>query len=296
MILKSIKTNVAHLIYETFRMISLRLFGNSLGFRTNLKWRKLSKEAKKMYNIPVLNSLKSAELISSRLCVLGQSNCLELQNFVHNYFEDGKGSPVEGAPQIIIMDRETQKLTANWIYSILKEFSTPVETFFKSYFQPYHIIIQKSIPGNTTADTSFGWHLDDNPDEYIKLFIYLNDVKESNGAFRAFDLVSSQKILAKGFKSYSAKDRINSQGIADAYLKDNPDSLKILEGAAGTVLAFDNNLVHKGTAPREGYRYAIQIPVIPSLHQFDLKCVEKALTSPRLRDYPLNPLINDHGY
>jgi hypothetical protein len=79
-------------------------------------------------------------------------------------------------------------------------------------------------------------------------------------------------------------------------LRNNPTGLKVLEGKAGTVLAFDNNLVHKGTAPREGFRYAIQIPIIPALSAITLEKVEMALGSPRLRDYPANPAFNDHGY
>jgi hypothetical protein len=278
------------------RKLSLFVFGNSLGFRLNFNWKMFAKKAKFNYKLPIIESKEAINLVTTRLCVLGKSNCLDLRNFVHDYFESGNGQPVSGAPQIIVMDRESQKLTAGWVYEILKEFAAPVESFFQSYFAPYHIIIQKTIPGLTTADTSFGWHFDDNPKGYIKLFVYLNDVFESNGAFRAFDLSSSKKIIASGFKSYSAADRLKSQPIAEDFLKNNPSALKVLEGEAGTVLAFDNNLVHKGTAPREGFRYAIQIPIIPALNEFTRKEVEIALGSPRLRDYPANPAFNDHGY
>jgi len=296
LMLKIIKIKADKIINNFLRLMSLRFYGNSLGIKTNRNWHELSKLAKKNYKKTIDNSDVSNSLKRTRLEVLGISDSKDLQNYVHEYFEAGKGNQLKSAPQILTMDIDSQKHTANWIFAILQQFANPVESFFESYFEPYHIIIQKTVPGATTADTSFGWHVDDNPDEYIKLFIYLNDVSEENGAFRAFDLESSQRILQRKFKSYSPNDRIESQPIADKFLIDNPESLKILEGPAGTVLAFDNNLVHKGTAPRIGFRYAIQIPVIPSLKPLSLETVEKALTSPRLRDYPADPFINDHGF
>ena len=278
------------------RKLSLIIYGNSLGIKTNRIWAQYEKACKNSFEKKSPNSKIAQSLVETRLCILGQSNSEKLQNFVHSYFSSGKGVVLPETPQLINMDIEFQAKTATWIYEVLKEFSEPIESFFDSHFQPYWITIQKTIPGDTKADTSFGWHFDDNPKQYIKIFIYLNDVSENNGAFRAFDLKSTKSMISKGFKSYSKEERIASQDIVNDYLRLNPISLKILEGKAGSVLAFDNNLIHKGTAPREGFRYAVQIPIIPSMNPIRLDQVERALCSPKKHDYPVNPFQNDFGY
>jgi hypothetical protein len=61
------------------------------------------------------------------------------------------------------------------------------------------------------------------------------------------------------------------------------------------VIFFDNNLVHKGTLPEQGTRTVMSIAMIPSLKPFTKIDVEKALTSPRVRDYPIEPTQNDFG-
>ena len=66
-----------------------------------------------------------------------------------------------------------------------------------------------------------------------------------------------------------------------------------LEGKAGTLLMFDNNLVHKGTPPVEGFRQLAQIEVYPSMKQITEGQVFNALTRPILFDYPRNPKTND---
>ena len=181
------------------------------------------------------------------------------------------------------------------MFKVIQSVQLEVEAFFGSHFQPYWISIQKTSPGPTSTASSFGWHIDDNPKEMIKLFVYLNDVSESNGAFRAFPWKVTKKLLKDGFRSNSEMVRMANHEKINKFLEVNPDSLLVLEGPKGTVLGFDNNLVHKGTAPRQGYRLAIQIPVIPSMTPIALEQVEKALQSPGRRDYPSNPYFNDFG-
>lgn len=116
------------------------------------------------------------------------------------------------------------------IFKILKNAEQEVINYYGSYFQPYWIVIQRTTPGKTSAETSIGWHMDDNPREMIKLCVYLHDVGESNGAFRAFSLRHSQRILLKGFRSDSSAARLKSQAIAYKHLLKYPQSLKVLEG------------------------------------------------------------------
>jgi hypothetical protein len=272
-------------------MTNTVVYSNSLGVRTNRVWRDFHKSCMSEYGRGryIKNPKVVQELKKDRLAVLSRENVTELALKVRSHFAESNETSSRMPASEAIKHAEA-------IFKILKNAEQDINDYYGSYFQPYWIQIQRTTPGKTQADTSFGWHMDDNPREMLKLFVYLNDVQESNGAFRAFSLTHSRRILLKGFMSNSTDARIASQVIADKHLQKNPHSLKVLEGPEGTVLAFDNNLVHKGTAPEVGYRHVIQIPVYPSRTPLKLEMIERALLSPQKRDYSLNPEKNDQGY
>jgi len=193
----------------------------------------------------------------------------------------------------VYLPREECGVVAKDIYDVLETVSPVVEAYYGSYFQPYWISLQQNQPGTVEASSSFGWHIDDNPRQLMKIFIYWNDVAESNGAFRAFTYPVSKELLAAGFKSWSEKLRTEHQEMVNTRLAERPADLKVLEGKAGTVLMFDNNLVHKGTPPREGMRQLAQIEIYPSMTKLVPGQVELALTRPMVRDYPADPRVND---
>lgn len=266
------------------------LFGNTLGFAINRTWYKFVSDCKKVYpaKTRAVTGTPAAKLQNQGLAVIGKTNVDELASQVEAYFESDK--------QVYAAMNSADALKlAPQVFKVIQSVQLEVEAFFGSYFQPYWISIQKTSPGPTSTASSFGWHTDDNPKEMIKLFVYLNDVFESNGAFRAFPWNVSKKMLRDGFRSNSEMVRMANHEKINDFLEANPKSLIVLEGPKGTVLGFDNNLVHKGTAPREGYRLAIQIPVIPSMTPISLEQVEKALQSHGRRDYPVNPYVNDYG-
>jgi hypothetical protein len=268
------------------------IFGNTLGFAKNKLWRNFHESCKKSFVASgKITSASGAalELKRDRLTVMSKQDVSDLASGVNKYFGE--------SPEVYTeMPVDVAVNFAPQIFNLLKNAEADVLDYYGSYFQPYWILIQRTTPGKTSAASSFGWHIDDNPKELMKLFVYLNDVYESNGAFRAFSWKHSRKILLKGFRSNGETTRVNAQPIADRYLAKKSQALKVLEGAEGTVLAFDNNLVHKGTAPRVGHRHAIQIPIYPSKTPLTLKMVERALLSPRKRDYPQIPESNDFGF
>ena len=266
------------------------LNGNTLGFEVNKNWRNFSKYCSSKY-ISSANQYdldKAQTLKRDGLAILDKVDVTLLSKKVYQYFQNDDSLFSQ-------MDLENQIKLTDDIYDILCKVKNPVQEYFQSHFRPYWISIQKTSPGKASTASSFGWHIDDNPKQMIKLFVYLNDVKESNGAFRAFPWKVSKKILKEGFRSNSEEVRTRNHSKIDDFLLKNPDSIRILEGEKGTVLGFDNNLVHKGTAPREGFRLAIQIPVIPSPEPLMKKDVESALISSRKRDYPKNPFVKEFG-
>lgn len=224
------------------------------------------------------------------LCTLGVVDCSGLSRDVieamHQMGSQGTGTSTT-------LERACSGDFAEPIMDILDYVSPSICGYFGSWFQPYCISIQWNLPGEAVAESSFGWHIDDNPAQIMKVFVYLNDVTAATGAFRAFPRAHSRSLLKMGFKSWKPSQRILNGPLVNDYMATNPDALRVLEGRAGTVLMFDNNLVHKATPPESGERFVIQIVVYPSHEPMDAEQVFKALTRPILSDYPKNPAVND---
>jgi hypothetical protein len=180
-------------------MLGTVVFSNSLGIKTNSIWRNFHKSCQRQSRISrqISPSKLVYELKKDRLTVLSRQNVTDLARQVDNYFAESNDVYSQMPVTEAVKHSES-------IFKILKNAEQEVIDYYGSYFQPYWMQIQRTTPGKTTADSSFGWHMDDNPREMIKLFVYLNDVGESNGAFRAFSLRHSRRILLKGFQSNSS--------------------------------------------------------------------------------------------
>jgi hypothetical protein len=64
-----------------------------------------------------------------------------------------------------------------------------------------------------------------------------------------------------------------------------------VEGPAGTVILWDQNLVHRAVAPATGHRDAVSIKLLPSLEPWrrHLARVGATLSYERRGQYPLEP-------
>lgn len=260
-------------------------YRNTLGFGKNSYYSNYCKEMRRIYlssGKELESSKELAMLKTDHLAVIGKVECGEFANSIEKEFENVK-DPVKS------LEQEKAVKYADNLYAILKTIDSKIISFYKSYYVPYWIQIQRNNPGQVEAGSAFQWHTDDNPRGVMKVFIYLNDVNENNGAFRAFPKRSTTYLFFRGFRSNGVQTRVDAQPLVNKYFKKYPNRLKILEGPTGTVLGFDNNLVHKGTLPEKGYRHVVQILLYPSDVPISIQSVKKALLSERKRDYPLNP-------
>lgn len=279
-------------VFPSLSKKSTSLYGHSLGKGVQQSWDNYHADCQAAY---VAGAKPDAAQVQSvaNLHELGQANLgikapAELSKSVNDAFEK-----IGSHDLVSYIPRGDAGVFAPGIFKVLESVSPVVEAFYGSYYQPYWISLQENYPGTAEAASSFGWHIDDNPRQLMKIFIYFNDVGESNGAFRAFTYPVSKALLEAGFKSWTEKLRVENQKMINDYYAEHPSDLKVLEGKAGTVLMFDNNLVHKGTPPREGFRRLAQIEIYPSMTKLTEKQVELAMTNPMGHDYPQDPRVND---
>lgn len=271
--------------------LSLKTFGNSLGiFKNFVYW--LQHQYSKLFSTHDIYEEKvksfAKKLKKNGYVILESQNVDFLAQKVSTYFS--QNPCVNGTG---FVDKKTAQQFSSDIFHIIKgQASDVLKEYYGSNFQNYWATIMRYEVGpKQDPSSAFGFHLDDNPKQLLKIFIYLNDTHERNGAFRAFDYSETQNLIRKGFISCSPELRVRSQKLIDQ--KTIEEKLKVLEGKKGTVLIFDNNLIHKGTLPIEGYRDTICVEIYPSHKEISTTTLEKGLGANFQVDFPANPFVND---
>lgn len=268
------------------------VFLNSLGIRVNLTWKiyhlyclcyyKIFEKTLKNKNIDISKDFQTKGFVNLGICDMSDL-IFETENRFLLLQPDHLGQ--------ITLPRESNDRLATQIFNILNINSEKIESILKSHFQCYWIRGQKNVPiGFDSKEASYGFHLDDNPAQLFKVFFYLNDTYESNAAFRTFDYDKTRELIKNGFRSYSVDARNRAQCLINSEVL---NELNILEGGAGTVLIFDNNLIHKGTVPVIGHRSIFQIEIYPSINKLTLNNVKKSIAKKINKDYPRNPFLNE---
>jgi hypothetical protein len=277
--------------YLRWLSIKLRWFGNSLSLKINFQYflhHSLCKLRSRGLKYDKRHRELARELETVGMVNAGVTDVSQIARWTSEYFAKNPAQAGFGT----VKRSEAGELAEDIFRAIQNSVSPVLNAHYGSHFQCYWIsIFRYETGGHWTAASSFGYHLDDNPAQLLKIFFYLNDTYESNSAFRAFDYHTSKELFRKGFISCSAELRVNSQRFVTEQLE--KERIRIMEGVQGTALIFDNNLVHKGTPPREGYRDVVAIEVYPSDRPIDVESIRKGLTVPFQKDYPLNPFKND---
>ena len=151
------------------------------------------------------------------------------------------------------------------------------EAIFGCYLKVEHIHPYKNKT-NATLESSWAWHYDDCPKEYIKLAIYLNDVGEDNGCMQiiigdksGIPVVDTYRLDPTAIKGHPPpvfpRTRIPSN-IIDRMVH-NGAKFYNLTGESGSHFIFTPNIMHRGTVPAKDSkpREAIFFFLRPSLEK-----------------------------
>ena len=122
----------------------------------------------------------------------------------------------------------------------------------------------------TERSASWLWHWDNNPDEVVKIIVYLTDVDDDCGPFEYVVGANGKPLLKKSTRSgyNNWKKPPNGSRIPE---KDVEHEIRRggktvrVTGKAGTVVAFNNNVWHRANIPAEGkHRDIITFRVRPT--------------------------------
>jgi hypothetical protein len=169
---------------------------------------------------------------------------------------------------------------------------------FKSNAHTEILLAYKNKPG-ANPDSSWLWHYDDCPDQFLKLVIYLNDVTEDNGCFQYlqnkdghFPMVPTNRTYPghDGTPHYFKGKRIppeeTKKRIEEGY------EVKSLLGKPGTYALMHPNIYHRATVPVEGSapRECLFLFIRPSLQkrEIDIKNIHSIKPERNVKMYPLD--------
>lgn len=130
------------------------------------------------------------------------------------------------------------------------------------------------------------FHQDKEFVKFIKVFIYLNDVTTENGPHCYIEGSHKNELNQHGIP-YS--QRVTDEEVINLYGK---DKLKVIEGAAGTIIFGDTVSAHKGMPLKTGNRLMLQLEYAASLYMSpvcpfeDLSQETKDALPPELLKHP----------
>ena len=295
--LKKIKRKV----FDKWERLSLYLFNNHLGFRMNafyalhhaycsicflIRNKKFEKNPKGLYFRKERYAALDTNEARKRLAEKDEEAMMRLYNDPKNH------SSKTGDPSFVQIIEPTMRMEGMTDF-IDKEVEDILHTFFKSYFKIYRASLYRTLPKSDSYENlknAWRWHRDSYPSEIVKVMFYLTDTDRHTGALRVHSYDSSRDLLAEGFL-----DRYQDGQYIEKL--DDPKRFNWLEGKAGTILFFDDNLVHRATPPETGYRDVIVFEVMPSGEYWKAHYERaKSLVSSDYRKnkmkWPLNP-FND---
>ncbi len=110
---------------------------------------------------------------------------------------------------------------------------------------------------------SWIWHFDNHPREMLKVMVYLTDVSEETAPFEYIrHRVTKQPLMGKPLAPLHRGSRVAPEEI-DRRLADGYEAHRIT-GPRGTVVVFDDNVVHRGTLATGGHRDVVVFQVRPA--------------------------------
>jgi hypothetical protein len=110
---------------------------------------------------------------------------------------------------------------------------------------------------------SWLWHYDNHPREILKVLVYLTDVDERNGPFEFLrSTQSSQPVIGSPLAPLYGNSRVGDRVIRQ-YLDNGYESCKVM-GPRGTMIIFDNNIIHRGNLATDTHRDVLVLQVRPA--------------------------------
>jgi hypothetical protein len=265
-----------------------RIFRNNWGLKINLKYflyHQLCKLTSTKLKITAREKASVKEAHRNGLAIIDKVDVMSLSEKASRYFENK--IPENGLAKL---SKQEAHSLAEPIYETIRSLHGAIAAYYGSHFKINWVEIQKIVPGEQPRGSSFSYHTDDSPYSLAKVFVYLVDTYQENGAFRAFDYQWSDKFIKEGILKTTQPGAMRDS-MQYLVTEGHEKSLRVIEGEKGTAFIFDNNLVHKGTLPLQGFRIHLVMEIMPSNKDFTFEDVALACSKEITEYYTADPFV-----
>jgi len=147
------------------------------------------------------------------------------------------------------------------------------KNIFHSHLHVMNLLIYRSLVTKNPPRSSWIWHYDNNPKEFIKLMIYLTDVTDETGPFEYIRHKDSHKAftatkIRTGVSNWYTTPQWPEGRVPEDEIqriqKEGYESFRVV-GKKGTMLLFNANSIHRASIPTTKPRDALVLILKPSL-------------------------------
>ena len=135
-------------------------------------------------------------------------------------------------------------------------------TIYRSYLIVDKVYVYRSPVSRQAPKASWLWHFDNHPREVLKVMVYLTDVGEETAPFEYLRDDGWRAKLGTPLAPLHGDSRVPAAQI-ERHLAAGWHR-EVVTGPSGTVLVFDDNVVHRGTLARSGHRDVVVFQVRPA--------------------------------
>jgi len=136
-------------------------------------------------------------------------------------------------------------------------------THYASFTLVDKVYVYRSPISEQTPRASWLWHYDNHPREMIKVMIYLTDVDEGTAPFEFLRERGSQRpAVGAPLAPLHWHSRVPPDQV-DRYLAGGYET-HLATGPRGTVVVFDDNVIHRGTLAQTGHRDVLVLQLRPA--------------------------------
>ena len=165
--------------------------------------------------------------------------------------------------------------------------------YFSSFGKIEFLHIYRNIISDKPLESSWLWHYDDCPDEFIKLGIYLTDTSVDTGAMEYYVDNNNHPIKISTSRigpNKTINKMFPSSRVPPELLQNIGGSVSIV-GGPGKNFLFTPNIIHRATMPQKGHRDAIFFFIRPCMQdqkENPLKDTKVNLGSYDVKEYKLD--------
>lgn len=124
------------------------------------------------------------------------------------------------------------------------------------------LYVYRSPVSRQSPQASWLWHFDNHPREMLKVMVYLSDVDDESAPFEYLHDARRRPRMGAPLAPLHGDSRVTAAQI-ERDLRDGWRTHRVT-GPIGTVLVFDDNVVHRGTLARSRHRDVVVYQVRPA--------------------------------